>query len=146
VAVVVVGKGSSAAVKAAGGKVTHRVRMIDGLIAEVPSRTVRAMRRARGVPADATTLDEVRTAIGADRLAATGDGVDGALIDSGITPVEGLAAPGQIVNRPDFSFDNRNPDLRHLDAFGHGTHLAGIIAGVAAQAPWSTSRPPTPRA
>jgi hypothetical protein len=33
VPVVVVGKGSAAAVKAAGGKVTHRVRPIDGVIA-----------------------------------------------------------------------------------------------------------------
>ena len=56
------------------------------------------------------------------------------MIDSGITPVGDLAAPGKIVNGPDFSFDSRNPALRHLDAFGHGTHLAGIIAGVAPQA------------
>jgi serine protease AprX len=165
VPVVVVGSGSAAAVKAAGGKVTHRVRLIDGVIAKVPSRSVRAVRRARGVravvvdrpfetrsdddaqallgesapaadatPADATTLDEVRTTIGADRLGASGDGVDVALIDSGITPVEDLAAPGKIVNGPDFSFDSRRSELRHLDAFGHGTHLAGIIAGVAPQA------------
>src|SRR5215218_5456909 len=49
VPVVVVGKGSARAVKAAGGKVTHRVRLIDGVIAKVPSRSVRAVRRARGV-------------------------------------------------------------------------------------------------
>ncbi len=49
VPVVVVGKGSAAAVKAAGGKVTHRVRLIDGVIAKVPTRSVRAMRRAPGV-------------------------------------------------------------------------------------------------
>ena len=42
VPVVVVGKG-------AGGKVTHRVRLIDGVIAKVPARSVRAVRRARGV-------------------------------------------------------------------------------------------------
>ena len=39
-----------------------------------------------------------------------------------------------MVDGPDFSEDARVDELRNLDAFGHGTHLAGIIAAVAPQA------------
>ena len=59
----------------------------------------------------------------------TGKGVGVALIDSGVTPVEGLDGPGKVVNGPDLSFESQAPNLRHLDSFGHGTHMAGIIAG-----------------
>ena len=46
-----------------------------------------------------------------------------------MTPVRGLDAPGKIINGPDLSFDSQDPDRTYLDGFGHGTHLAGIIAG-----------------
>jgi serine protease AprX len=59
----------------------------------------------------------------------TGAGVDIALIDSGVVPVEGLTLPGKVINGPDLSFESQADNLRHLDTFGHGTHLAGIIAG-----------------
>ena len=59
----------------------------------------------------------------------TGKGVGVALIDTGVTPVKGLDDPGKIINGPDLSFDSQDPARTYLDGFGHGTHLAGIIAG-----------------
>jgi serine protease AprX len=59
----------------------------------------------------------------------TGEGVDVALIDSGVVPVEGLSTPGKIVYGPDLSIESQAPGLTNLDTFGHGTFMAGLIAG-----------------
>ena len=133
---------------ALGGRVEREIPLIRGFSARVPRGAVRALRSTPGVrsvhadhrfvlrsttdaPATAsTTLDSLRATVGADRV--TGGAADVALIDSGVAPDAALA--GHVVNGPDFSDDARVDELRHLDTFGHGTHLASIIAAVAPQA------------
>ena len=59
----------------------------------------------------------------------TGQSVDVALIDTGVSPVAGLSAPGKVVNGPDLSLESQSPSLQYLDTNGHGTFMAGLIAG-----------------
>jgi serine protease AprX len=59
----------------------------------------------------------------------TGAGIDVAVIDTGVAPVEGLATPNKIINGPDLSLESQAPNLAHLDTNGHGTFIAGLIAG-----------------
>ncbi|MEV6488987.1 S8 family serine peptidase, partial [Actinoplanes sp. NPDC051633] len=85
-----------------------------------------------------TTMSDVNSVLGtpavwARRDAAgqrvTGRGIGVALIDSGIAPVKGLSQFGKVVNGPDLSTESQAYNLRNQDTFGHGTHMAGIIAG-----------------
>jgi serine protease AprX len=59
----------------------------------------------------------------------TGDGVDVALIDTGVAPVDGLRTPGKVIYGPDLSLESQAPNLTNLDTYGHGTFMAGLIAG-----------------
>ena len=61
----------------------------------------------------------------------TGQGIDVALIDTGVAPVGDLANPNVVIHGPDFSVASQAPNLTHNDQVGHGTHLAGIIHTVA---------------
>jgi len=59
----------------------------------------------------------------------TGNGIDVAVIDSGVSPVPGLDAPGKVIYGPDLSLESQAPNLTNLDTYGHGTFMAGLIAG-----------------
>jgi len=92
---------------------------------------------------DPGSLYTVEKAIGArsvwhkkdsDGRQITGQGVTVALLDSGIAQVPGLDAPGKVTYGPDLSIEG-NGALTQQDSFGHGTHLAGIIAGRGASNP-----------
>jgi serine protease AprX len=136
-----------------GGHVEARLQVIDGVTADVPAGAVDTLRSApgvRSVTADTSgRLQGVDPALGYDTGADegslydvaqithakdawtkgwTGKGVDVALVDSGVAPVQGLTS-GNVVQGPDLSFESQDPTLVHKDTFGHGTHMASIIAG-----------------
>jgi serine protease AprX len=145
---------AQAVVRRIGGTVGSPLSLISGFAARLPEDAVPVLRSAGGVAevsldgsvrlkADTWRDDSGWNSVSdqysgdgdpswnGESAAAepTGDGVGVALIDSGIAPVRGLDQPGKVINGPDLSFESQAPNLRQLDTFGHGTHMAGIIAG-----------------
>jgi serine protease AprX len=59
----------------------------------------------------------------------TGNGIDVALLDTGVSPVPALASSEKVVVGPDLSFESQTSGARYLDSYGHGTVMGSIIAG-----------------
>jgi serine protease AprX len=81
---------------------------------------------------DPNSMAATASSLGADAwwsAGYTGQGIDVAVIDSGVAPVQGLDAPGKVLYGPDLSFESQAPNLANYDTYGHGTFMAGLIAG-----------------
>ncbi len=140
-----------ALVERAGGTVGRQLGIIDGFAAEVPRASLASLRASRAVRSvtvnqplrlssidgfDPTTSTSTMYGVAQEVTGAgdywndglTGRGVDVALLDSGVVEVDGLRGD-KVLYGPDLSFENGRGDLRNQDTFGHGTHMAGIIAG-----------------
>ncbi|HVW34597.1 MAG TPA: S8 family peptidase [Acidimicrobiia bacterium] len=137
------GTAAHAAVTAHHGTVDQDLWIVNGVAATVPAAEVAGLAAEPGIlhvtedagvtvqAADPSPLHAATAVypkvVGADRLwdeGVDGDGVTVALVDTGIAQVPDLS--GRIVGGVDFSGGGNNP---YNDEFGHGTFVAGLIAG-----------------
>jgi serine protease AprX len=121
-------------VSALGGRTGRRLTGIGSVVAEVPEGALGALAAAptvRGVSLDRRTqgtLERTAVSIGArwvaDNLGFDGTGIGVAIIDSGVARAHD-DLDGRVVHFVDFVDFQSQPH----DGYGHGTHVAGIIAG-----------------
>jgi serine protease AprX len=140
----------AAGVDRCGGRVVAVQSSLGTLVADAPAASapvLRALPGVRGVvedyelhptslgfapstqPGAMTNVTRVSGATAMWKQGYTGSGVDVAIIDTGVAPVSGLKDSAKVVVGPDLSFESQDSDLRFLDTYGHGTNMAGIIAG-----------------
>ncbi|MEN3339552.1 MAG: serine protease AprX [Acidobacteriota bacterium] len=137
----------SADVTKAGGKLGHRLGLMNGLAVELPNKVLRKLADNPAVdriiwdrPLD-SSMNRVAVTVGAravqEHLGLTGAGIGVAVIDSGIAPwhddltYKGTSSLVKVKGgqRVPAFVDFVSGRLTPYDGYGHGTHVAGIIAG-----------------
>ncbi len=125
-------------IEQAGGRAGRRITVIRGRVADVPNAALAALASSPYIAG----LSVDRVVAGAnERTGATigstgvrqdygydGSGVGVAVIDSGVAPAHDDLGDG-IGQRVDRFVDFVNGATTAYDDYGHGTHVAGIIAG-----------------
>ncbi|MDQ1709612.1 MAG: hypothetical protein QOG49_997 [Frankiaceae bacterium] len=135
------------AVERLGGTIVTRLGIINGFTALLPADRARTLTGQDGVAAatvdapvslkgaayapvwDAGSPQALAQAVGADMFWQNGfygQGVGVAVLDSGVVKVDGLT---NVAYGPDLTPEGSDVYLRNLDTFGHGTFMAGLIAG-----------------
>ncbi len=123
------------AISATGGRTGRRLAGGRAVVAEVAQSDLAALSGRRDVEAVTVdrplrgALDRTAAAIGArwvtENLGFDGTGIGVAIIDSGVTRAHDDLGGNQVVHFADFVEAAAAPH----DGYGHGTHVAGIIAG-----------------
>jgi serine protease AprX len=142
-----------------GGNVTQELPMVGGFSAEVPSKALQGLLHSPAVShlwadgrirMNSLDLGDLLDLDGADSVAPnkvwkqsirlpsaySGSGVSVAVLDTGVTRLADLG--NRVRARVDFT-----PDHDGYDRYGHGTHMAGLIAGNGALSAgtWSGAAP-----
>jgi serine protease AprX len=108
------------------------LRGLPGVVSVARDYTVRPQSLGFDYTAQPGAMTNVTQWTGAENMwkaGYTGNGIDVALLDTGVTPVPALAASDKVVVGADLSFESQTADARYLDSYGHGTAMGGIIAG-----------------
>jgi len=131
------------AVRSAGGRIGRDLPIVEGFTARLPAAAAQRLGADRAVqavtPDTVVRFSSITPGGGPLGLASNypastgasvvwskadrGDQVTVAVIDTGIAPVSDLA--GRLIAGPDFSGEHDST----VDSYGHGTVMAGIIAG-----------------
>jgi serine protease AprX len=122
-----------------GGRAVRRLPIIDGLVLDLPNQAVAALAanplvehlsfdRAVGASMEITGATVGAAAV-RQQLGFDGRGVNVAVIDSGVWPAHDDLADDAGAARMDGFVDFVNDRAEAYDDYGHGTHVAGIIAG-----------------